>query len=241
MNLVLKEIYEKKSVQDSQGNLINPFPTATSIEIGTFFREFIQENNLRSTLEIGMAYGLSSMFICQTHDDRGYGSHIAIDPFQSSQWKSIGLLNIEKASLSDKLRFFEGYSYEVLPKLLAQKETIDFAFIDGSHQFDYTLVDFFYIDKLLQIGGYVIFDDIWMPGVRKVLYFVLRNRMYELVKINVASTLKQRITRFTRRFLQNPLEKDYYGIKYLPDNICVLKKVAEETDENRPWDLHRSF
>jgi len=241
MNQLLTKIYETQAVEDAEGNQINPFPTATAWNIGTLFQELIKNHNLNSTLEIGMAYGLSTMFICQAHQDKGSGSHIAIDPFQSTMWKSIGLLNIKKAGLSDKLRFLEAFSYEALPQLLAERQQIDFAFIDGSHHFDYTLVDFFYVDKLLEIGGYVVFDDIWMPGIRKVLYFVLRNRMYELVDVQPKTSWEKRLLRFTKRFLQNPLERDYKGIKYLPDNICILKKIADENPENRPWDFHRSF
>jgi len=34
--------------------------------------------------------------------------------------------------------------------------TVDFAFIDGNHVFEYVLVDFFLIDKLLRPGGAII-------------------------------------------------------------------------------------
>lgn len=238
MNQLLNKIYETKSVEDAEGNIINPFPTATSYEIGTLFHEFIQKHKLERTLEIGMAYALSTMFICQAHRDKGSGSHIAIDPMQSTLWKSIGVLNIEKAGLSDILRFYRGLSDEVLPQLLAQKEKIDFAFIDGSHHFDYTLVDFFYIDKLLETGGYVVFDDIWMPGIRKVLYFILKNRGYEIVKTHTDDNVGVRFKRLAKRFLQNPLEGNYQGVKYIPGNICILRKIS---DDKRDWDFYCSF
>ncbi len=238
MNQLLDKIYETKVLEDSQGNLINPFPTATPYDTGMIFKELIQKNHLERTLEIGMAYGLSTMFICQSHHDKGSGSHIAIDPFQSTMWKSIGMLNIKRAGLSEKLQLFEAFSYEVLPQLLAEGKKIDFAFIDGSHQFDYTLVDFFYVDKLLEVGGYVVFDDIWMPGIRKVLYFILKNRGYEIVVNHSDISWKKRVERTARRWIQNPLERDHNGIRFLPLNICVLKKISED---NRPWDFYRSF
>ena len=56
-----------------------------------------------------------------------------------------------------------------LTRLCAEGERIDFAFIDGNHRFDYTLVDFFYIDKMLRLGGHVAFDDLWIASVRKVV------------------------------------------------------------------------
>ena len=69
---------------------------------------------------------------------------------------------------------------EALPQLCSQKEEFEFAFIDGSHLFDFTFVDFFFIDKLLAVGGHVAFDDLWMPAVRKVVSFVLKNKPYQL-------------------------------------------------------------
>lgn len=238
MNTLLEQIYKTGLVEDSEGSFINPFPTATPYDTGTILSDLIQKYNFEKTLEIGMAYGLSSLFMCQAHHDKGTGNHTAIDPFQSKKWKSIGVLNIKRAGLGDKFRLFEAYSYGVLPQLLQQEEQFDFAFIDGSHLFDYAFVDFFYVDKLLQPGGYVAFDDIWMPSIRKVLYFVLRNRAYELVKIETKAGFVKSVARVARRFFQNPLERDYAGIKFIPENICLLQKISED---KRPWEFHRSF
>lgn len=238
MNLLLEQIYQTRQVEDAEGNAINPFPTATAYELGKVFYDLIQEEKLERTLEVGMAYGLSTLFICQAHSDKGTGHHTAIDPNQNSLWRSIGKLNIEKAGFADRFRFFEACSHEVLPQLLANGEQFDFAFIDGMHLFDYALVDFFYIDKMLRVGGYVIFDDIWMPSIRKVLYFVVQNKAYELIKFSTQQNLRKRASRMARRFLQDPLERDYKGIKFTPENICILRKLSED---NRHWEFHRSF
>ncbi len=238
MNTLLENIYNTGYVEDAEGNLINPFPTATASEIGLLFYELIQKLNLQRTIEIGMAYGLSTVAICQAHRDQGIGSHIAIDPFQNKEWKSIGLLNVKKAGLEDKLRFLEEFSHKALPQLLAAGEQFDFAFIDGSHLFEDVLVDFFYIDKMLRPESFIVFDDIWMPSVRKVVNFVLKNKSYQLVNISTKPNLLKRIKRITRRIAQNPFELDFTDVKYIPENICILKKIGED---NRAWDVHRSF
>ncbi|GFE70454.1 class I SAM-dependent methyltransferase [Chroococcus sp. FPU101] len=238
MNSLLEQIYTVGRVEDTEGNLIDPFPTATPLAIGNFLRETIQKYNLKNTLEIGMAYGLSSLFICQAHQDAGSGYHTAIDPKQTEKWKSIGLLNIKRANLENKLRFFEDRSDKILPQLFIQGEKIDFAFIDGNHLFDYTLVDFFYIDHLLSIGGYIAFDDIWMPSVRKVVSFVLRNRSYELIPVKIETKISTQLGIITKRFLQNPFEINDLKVKLIPNNVCLVKKIS---DDKRPWDFHRSF
>lgn len=66
MNTLLENVYNTGYVEDAEGNLISHFPTATAYEIGVLFNKLIHELNLRKTLEIGMAYGLPTMFIC--HD-----------------------------------------------------------------------------------------------------------------------------------------------------------------------------
>ena len=50
-----------------------------------------------------------------------------------------------------------------MPKFLNMKP-FDFIFIDGWHTFDYTLVDMFYADRLLRIGGYLLIDDALHSG-----------------------------------------------------------------------------
>ncbi|PSF35561.1 hypothetical protein C7H19_16260 [Aphanothece hegewaldii CCALA 016] len=238
MNSLLEHIYTVGRVEDSQGNLIDPFPTATPLKIGLFLKETINKYSLKNTLEIGMAYGLSSLFICQAHQDAGSGYHTAIDPKQSQKWQSIGLLNIKRAGLENKLRFFEERSDKVLPQLFIQGEKIDFAFIDGNHLFDYTLVDFFYIDHLLSVGGYIAFDDIWMPSVRKVVSFVLTNRNYELIPVKIEEQLSTQLWRISKRFMQNPFEINDLKFKMFSSNVCLVKKISED---QRKWDFHRSF
>ena len=69
-----------------------------------------------------------------------------------------------------------------LPDLIRRGHKADFVLINSRHLFDETLVEFYYADKLLPVGGIVAFDDIWMPSIRSVTNFVLRNRRYEVVK-----------------------------------------------------------
>jgi len=41
----------------------------------------------------------------------------------------------------------EDFDFKVLPRLLESGKKIDFAYIDGWHTFDYTLLDWCYIDR----------------------------------------------------------------------------------------------
>jgi len=235
MNSVIDKIYDTGYVEDSEGNSVKAFPTSIDYGVGRALYEIVQRTKARNTLEIGMAYGLSALFICQAHHDNGEGRHTAVDPGERSYWKSIGLLNIQRASLEKNFRFYELPAHEILPQLLSQKEYFDLIFIDGAHLFDYTLVDFFYADKLLSSNGYVILHDLWMPSVRKVLAFVLRNKNYELLP----EFWQKKYSSWKNLLFLYPmlLFLKFKLTKYFP-NYCVLKKVS---CDNRKWTHYKPF
>ncbi len=239
MNDVIEQIFQSGYVQDVNGNKYKHTVTSILYETGTLLYNFIRTSRPIKTIEIGLGYGLSALVICQAHKDNGAGYHTAIDPFQEGHYKSIGLLNIERANLKTLFRFHKANSDKVLPMLCAQNKKFDFAFIDGSHFFDYTLVDFFYIDKLLSIGGHIVFDDIWMPGIRKVISFVLKNKPYKLVRIPSSHTIPimKRVMMAGERIVQNPFERSWV-LKLIPHNIALLRKV--DTD-SRDWKFYSTF
>jgi predicted O-methyltransferase YrrM len=205
-------------------------PSSVTPETAAVLYDFVRLMKPGRTLETGMAHGKSTLSICQAHRANGAGCHIAIDPWQETKFNSRGLANIERANLKDLLRFYQAPSDEVLPQLHKQGERIDFAFIDGNHRFQYTLLDFFYIDKMLKPGGHIAFDDLWLPAVRKVVSFVLKNTPYKLVRpVSDPNTpVVKRVLRLGRRIIQNPLGRDW-ALKLVPQNIVILQKMDEDS------------
>ena len=59
--------------------------------------------------------------------------------------------------------------------------------IDGWHTFDHTLVDFFYVDLLLDIDGLIFFDDTEMPSTSRVISFIRENRAYEEMDVPLSN------------------------------------------------------
>jgi len=249
VNAILDNIYETGCTSDADGNLREAFPASLCREDGTALYRVVCETHAKRTLEIGMAFGVSTLFICQAHHDEGGGDHTAIDPHQQRWWTSVGKLNVERAGFADMVRCIEQPSYEVLPKLLEAEERFDFVFIDGNHRFEYTLVDFFYIDRLLNVGGHVMLHDPWLPAIRKVLSFVLRNReqTYEIAPEFVGGPHRTWgwFRAFLKTWVQEPLDfnsaRVYAARPYF--NHCVLKKIAEHDPESydQAWDFYRSF
>jgi predicted O-methyltransferase YrrM len=185
MNALLEEIYTTGIVKTGEGEELKVFPVGVPQPLAHRLYQIVRENNLQKTLEVGMAYGLSSLSICQALRDNGGGHHTAIDPRQSSEWKSIGMLNLQKAGLADQLEFYEQPAHLALPDLVRQGRIFDLVFIDGMHLFDYVLLDFFYALRLTSVGGFIVLDDINFPAINTALAFILRNlsRLVSVVEL----------------------------------------------------------
>src|SRR4051794_32618977 len=179
---LIDRIYETGQVEAADGALIDAFPESIPEAHASEIERLVRDLGLTRTLETGMAYGLSTLTICGVHDQRGEGEHVAIDPYQSSDWGGIGILNLERAGLAGRARVIEARSDEALPRLREEGARIDFALIDGLHLFDATLVDFFHADRMLDVGGVVAFHDTWMPAVAQAVAYVEANRAYERLK-----------------------------------------------------------
>lgn len=180
MNEVLKSIVSSKSVVTEDG-ITRRLQSAISQDEGDFIQEIIRSSRPQVSLEVGCAYGVSSLYICEALREVGADKHIIIDCYQHSIFEGIGLANLRRAGYSDIIDFHEIFSYQYLSRLTEEHVKIDFAFIDGQHTFDYVLVDFFLIDKLLRPGGIIIFDDLSYPSIRSVCRYVLLNLRYKCV------------------------------------------------------------
>jgi predicted O-methyltransferase YrrM len=179
---LLEQIYASGKVADADGDEFDAFPAGLPRAHADEIARLVRDLGLTSTLETGMAYGLSTLAICAVHEQRGAGSHVAIDPYQTRDWRGIGVLNLERAGLAARARVVEARSDEALPRLRDEGLRIDFALIDGLHLFDATLVDFFHVDRMLDVGGVVVFHDTWMPAVQRTIAYVRTNRAYQPIE-----------------------------------------------------------
>jgi predicted O-methyltransferase YrrM len=247
MNHILEQIILTKEVESSQGEKYK-LQSNVSTREGKFLQDIVKEIKPQKSLEIGLAYGISAMFICDALAAQPQSHHILIDPMQSQDWHGVGLSNLEKAGHGDKIEFHEQPSHIALPQLEAQGVKVDFAFIDGWHTFDHTLIDFFHVDRLLKVGGILAIDDADMPPIRKVCRFIVTNRDYEswrslpvgkpFFKQNLITKLSPITSRFRRVFRSEFIEPDT-SLGLLPGSRClVFKKLS---DDHRTWNAYRDF
>ena len=158
---------------------------------GKYISDIIKKYNFKKCLEIGFANGVSAVYILKNINT----SLISIDPFQKTQWKDNGRKLVKNLKLNTRHKCIEKKSYEALPELLKKdgNNSFDFIFIDGWHTFDYTLVDFFYSNLLLKIGGIIIIDDALHAGVADCVKYLNSNyKFYEkLVSPNTIASYKK--------------------------------------------------
>jgi predicted O-methyltransferase YrrM len=182
MNKILEKIINDNEVETVDGKkmvLDYHIPTGE----GLYLQDLINSSKPVNSLEVGMAYGISTLFICESLMQVQAKNHIVIDPYQSTFWKGIGTKNVKEAGYQNLVRFIEEPSELALPKLLQNNTRLDFAFIDGLHTFDQALLDFYFINRMLDINGIVVFDDADWPGISKVCGYVSRYPCYKICSV----------------------------------------------------------
>lgn len=246
MNSVLASILRTQTVSD--GHTAYPLRSHVTSDAGAVLQAIIRDVRPSVSLEVGLAYGISALFICDAlaQLQRPF-RHIIVDKFQHGYWHGIGLRNLQQAGYEHHLAFHEDYSELTLPRLLANGTQVDFAFIDGHHTFDHVLMDFFFVNRMLRVGGVVVFDDVDYPSIFRVVRHVLTYPAYQLYPLSARpptarSTLghlRSRLARvgwakkvFQPRLLHSPWEIALAG------RLAAVRKVAED---QRRYDWHEEF
>jgi cephalosporin hydroxylase len=174
----LKSLYQNRRATGRSGKVFEGLGALSTVNNLIFIRSLMLELKPTCTLEVGMAFGGSALAFAATHKELGRlptEQHTAIDPAQSAYWDDAGRINLEEAGLDGFVEVIEAYSSVALPKLVEEKRIYGLAYIDGSHQFEDVLLDFFYIHQMLEIGGVMLFDDSTDSQVAKVLRFIETN------------------------------------------------------------------
>lgn len=151
------------------------------------------------SVEVGLASASTAITIMASKPEDEQRLHTAFDPAQTKEYHSVGVDRIIKAGLSDHFRLIEQPSYLGMPSLLMNEgNKFDFVYIDANHMFDHTMLEWFYADKLLRVGGVVAFDDVIWPMVHAVVNFVETNCNYRFIKPNDRTWIAVKLSDDTR-------------------------------------------
>lgn len=241
-------LYQARIVQLADGST-RSMDVYVPREQGDLLYSIVRHLRPETTVEIGMANGLSTLFIAQGLKDNGSGRHIAIDPFQNSDWGGAGFTSLRRAGLDSLVRLVEKPSHQGLPLLEEEGTRAQFVFIDGAHVLDYVMADFLCADRILEVGGLMAFDDSDWDAVSRVIRFILSNRHYEVafpdIVIedpcyrpttlgNITRSAGKAIPALHKKLRPNFIVPDYeLGIR---GRCVVLRKQAE--DDRNPLGKH---
>ena len=221
----------------------------TSREQCLFLQQMFDIIKPEKSLEIGLAFGLSALAILEKHKAKNSfeKAHIIIEPYP---WGGVAEYNIEKEGLIGLTNIYYHKSDEVLPKLFYEGVRIQFAYVDTTKVFDTVLSDFYFIDKIMDTGGIIIFDDCggaW-PGVQKVVRFISTLPNYKILsgfnKINPSfkKALAEKIVSTMIKII--PFKKVFYpSFNFKTDSDLELnysclafQKIGSDTRQWN-WDL----
>ena len=174
VGVFLDRTYVTEVALDAAGTSVEIFPHSVCQLGGEALRDLAIAEEAEWTIEVGLAVGLSALFLCQAVLERN-GRHVAIDPFQEASWNGAGLRTLRDAGVEEIVEVIEEESQLALPRLLSEEREFDFAFIDGDHRFEGVFLDLYYMTRLVQPGGLVVVDDMWMPAVRMAVAYAERN------------------------------------------------------------------
>jgi predicted O-methyltransferase YrrM len=147
---------------------------------GLFLQQMYDLVKPSKSLEVGLAYGISTLFILEKC--RQYNSaekcHVIIEPFP---WGNTALYNITKEGLEKYIDIRNELSDKVIPSMYLNNDRIQFAYVDTTKVFDTVLQDFYFIDKILDVGGIIIIDDASTGGINMVIRFISTLPHYKAV------------------------------------------------------------
>jgi predicted O-methyltransferase YrrM len=141
-------------------------------QLGMWMYDLCRKIRPKATLEVGMAYGFSMLYILAAAED--HTSHTAIDFLQLTQYHGIAVYNATKSGSDVEL--FTEHSFKALAKLAQAARRFEMIFIDGGHRFDEVITDFSLCAEVCPLGGFIVLDDNWMPSVATAVAFIKNNR-----------------------------------------------------------------
>jgi predicted O-methyltransferase YrrM len=187
-------VREGTAVARSDGTVHDLFPVAVSAAEGEAVRTWVTREEATRTIEIGLGYGISALFICEGLLANGPGRavrHVVVDPHQRTRFADCGLQFLDEAGVAGLVEHHAEESQIVLPRFLGEGLQFDFALIDGNHRFDGVFLDLIYLGRLLRPRGVVFVDDYQLPAVAHAASFCLTNLGWSLEEVSAADDLHQ--------------------------------------------------
>jgi predicted O-methyltransferase YrrM len=189
----LAHLYDAGQIRADDGTVHELFPLSISAEEGEALRGWVVDEDATQTVEVGLGYGLSALFICQGLIRNGHAAarHVVIDPNQATRFADLGLRILAQAGVTDMVEHHPEESQTALPRFLLEGRRFDLAFVDGNHRFDGVFLDLVYLGRLVRGGGVIVLDDYQLPAVARAASFCLANLDWTLEEVSAPDAVHQ--------------------------------------------------
>ena len=137
---------------------------------GDLLFELAKASGDQDALEVGFATGSTAAYILH---GLATGKLTSID-YDQNHYEREGEKLIDSLGFAVRHRLIEDNSIRALPELHASGARYGLVFLDGWKTFDHIWVDTFYCARMLNLGGFLVFDDARMQAVRKCMSLLRR-------------------------------------------------------------------
>jgi predicted O-methyltransferase YrrM len=177
----------------SDGTAHDLFPVAVGAAEGEALGEWVERERATRTIEVGLGYGVSALFLCEALLRNGdpAARHLVVDPYQATRFANCGQQVLEEAGVASLVEHHVEESQIALPRFLSEGRRFELAFVDGNHRFDRIFLDLVYLGRLLGPGAIVFVDDYQLPAVARAARFCLTNLGWRLEAVSPADELHQ--------------------------------------------------
>jgi predicted O-methyltransferase YrrM len=177
----------------SDGTAHDLFPVAVGAAEGEALGEWVVREGATRTIEVGLGYGVSALFLCEALLRNGdpAARHVVVDPYQATRFANCGLQVLEEAGVASLVEHHVEESQIALPRFLSEGRRFELAFVDGNHRFDRIFLDLVYLGRLLGPGAIVFVDDYQLPAVARAASFCVTNLGWRLEAVSPADELHQ--------------------------------------------------
>lgn len=174
----LEEMYRGKVINKTIGEVCQT--TSVSYPWTLLLFKLIREFRPSICLELGTSLGISAAYQAAALELNKQGKIVTLEGAESLV--SLARENFKKISLN-RVHIRTGRFQDILEKVLIEQGNIDFAFIDGHHDKDATLIYFEKIVPFLSDFAIAVLDDIsWSKGMKEAWNII---RVDERVKVSV--------------------------------------------------------
>lgn len=156
------EIQEKLAVLSS----LHPGRPVCPAWEGDLMHALIREGGFKNCLETGFGTGSTALYMLDA--TRPFGGRVTSIDWSPDNFNAIGRQVIDRSGMADRHQLIERQSYLVMAEMLTANQSLDFVFVDGWKTYDYLAYECFIINRLLNVGGVIMFDDAYLPSVRHI-------------------------------------------------------------------------